>query len=148
MKRIFLILITLMLFGAVNQLKAQTTSKLVDLCAAKAGSDATYIKDYIVELQGAAPGEKQTPFKTSFAMQKNTIYRISVCNAESSNGHAIVELYDMNRLIGTNYNSATGQEFKKFEFQCNKAGVYHLFVHFADNKPGNAVCIISFIGKM
>lgn len=148
MKRIFLIILVLVAVSAVSQLKAQSSTKLVDLCNGSAGEDVTYLKDYIIELQGAAPGEKQIPFRSSMALQMNTNYRITICNAESSQGAAVVELYDMNRLLGTNYNPTTGKESKQFQFTCSKAGVYHLIVRFQDNKPGKAVCIISFKSKM
>jgi len=148
MKRIFLIILVLVAVTAVSQLKAQSTTKLVDLCNASAGEDVTYIKDYLVELQGAAPGERQTPNRYSMALQMNTTYRITICNAEGSPGAAIAELYDMNRLMGTNYNPATGKDCKQFQFTCSKAGVYHLIVRFQDNKPGKAVCIISFKSKI
>ena len=148
MKRIFLILFILFAVSLANQLFAQSSTKLVDLCNESAGDDVTYLKDYIVELQGAAPGEKQTPARYSMALQMNTTYRITVCNTEGSQGSAIAEFYDMNRLIGTNYNAATGKEAKQFMFFCSKAGVYHLIIHFQDNKPGKAVCIVSFKSKI
>lgn len=148
MKRIFLIISILVAFSAACQLKAQSTTKLVDLCNESAGDDVTYLKDYLVELQGANPGEKQTPFRTSMALQMNTIYKITICNSESSQGSAIAEFYDMNRLIGTNYNSTTGKDSKQFQFQCSKTGVYHLMIRFQDNKPGKAICIVSFKSKM
>lgn len=148
-KTFFSILVVLMTAFALNvKVNAQSTSKLVDLCNASAGSNATYINDYLVELPGVAAGEKQQPFRKSFGLQKNTIYQFTVCNSEASQGKAIVELFEANKLIGSNYNPATGQEFKTFQFDCSKTGVYHLFIHFQDGKAGTAVCIMSFVGKM
>lgn len=147
MKRIFLIILIMVAASAVSQLMAQSPTKLVDLCNASAGDDVTYLKDYLVELQGAAPGEKQTPARYSMALQMNTTYRITICNVDGYAGSAVAEFYDMGRLIGTNYNAATGKESKQFQIQCSKTGVYHLIIHFQDNKPGKALCIISFKQK-
>jgi hypothetical protein len=38
--------------------------------------------------------------------------------------------------------------FDSFDFQCDKTGVYHVFIAFKEGKSGNAIGILSFIKKL
>jgi hypothetical protein len=117
----------------------------VEFCAASAGDDATYLKDFVVELPEAGPDGKAPEQRYTMVLSKNTEYRFTVCNADGSEGKAMVQLYDMNKLYGSTYNPATGQSVKSVNFQCQKTGAYHLIISFIDGKKGSAVAIVSFI---
>ncbi len=123
----------------------QSASQLVDLCAASAGDDATYLQDFVVELEAAKPDEKPPVAKFSMVLKKGTLYRFTVCNSESSPGKGVLQLIEAGNLLGSTFNAATGQEYKSFNFQCNKTGVYHVFITFQEGKAGSAVGILSFI---
>jgi len=144
---IFIGLATLFVSLATS-VKAQTEAQLVELCASSAGDDATYLKDFIADLPGAGPDEKPPVAKFSMVLSKSTLYRFSICNSDSKAGKGIIQLYDANTLIGSSYNAATGKEYQSFNFQCNKTGVYHVFISFMDGKPGYAVGVLSFIKKL
>jgi hypothetical protein len=124
---------------------SQSSSKLVEFCAASAGDDATYLKDFVVELAAAGPDGKAPEQRYTMVLSKNTEYRFTVCTAEGSEGKAMLQLYDMNKLYGSTYNPATGQSFQSFNFQCQKTGAYHLIISFIDGKKGSGVAIVSFI---
>jgi hypothetical protein len=147
MKKIIIIsLLQLVLICCYNiQSKAQTTAKLVELCTAAAGNDATYLKDFDVELEAAGSDEKAPIAKFSMVLSKNNVYRFTICNSDNSEGKAMIQLFDMNRLLGSSFNASTGQEYKSFNFQCSKTGVYHVFISFIDGKKGSAIGILSFI---
>ncbi len=123
----------------------QSGSKLVELCNSVAGDDATYLKDFYVELDAAGPEGKAPEQRFTIVLSKNTEYRFTVCNAEGSQGKAILQLYDVSKLYASTYNSQTGQIFQSFNFQCQKTGAYHLIVSFLDGKKGSAVVIASFV---
>jgi hypothetical protein len=148
MKKIFFASIFLLLIHGIEDSHAQSLSQLVDFCAMNAGDDATYLKDFIVELEAAKPDEKPPVFKASMALSKGTLYRFSICNSDASPGKGVLELYDGNQLLLSTYNPATGQEYSSVNFQCNKTGVYHLFISFREGKAGMAVAILSFIKKL
>jgi hypothetical protein len=124
---------------------AQSGSKLVELCNSVAGDDATYLKDFYVELDAAGPEGKAPEQRFTIVLSKNTEYRFTVCNAEGSQGKAILQLYDVSKLYASTYNPQTGQTFQSFNFQCQKTGAYHLIVSFLDGKKGSAVVIASFV---
>ena len=141
--RIFIILA--LLIAGTYTLQAQSAAALVDMCAMGAGDDATYLKDYIVELPAAQSSERPPVEKVTILLKKNTQYRLTICNSETSQGNAIIQLYDEGKLLGSTYNPETGREFQGFDFTCTKTGPYHIFLSFQDGKAGSAVCILSFI---
>ena len=129
-------------------LRAQSAAALVDICRSSAGNDATYLKDFTVELESAKANEKAPQAKFSMVLSKNTRYRFSICSSETSEGKGMIQLFDESRLQGSSYNPATGKEYHMFDFNCTKTGVYHVFVSIIDGKAGSAVCILSFIEKL
>ena len=75
------------------------------------------------------------------------MYRFSVCTAPTSEGDAVLQLMDMNRLLGSTFIQATGKEYPYFDFKCQKTGVYHVFISFKEGKAGEAVSILSLVKK-
>lgn len=147
MKKKLIYISALLFFGLFNSnLFAQPTDVLVDMCAAAAGDDATYLKDFVVELQAAGAGEQVPVAKFSMVLSSGTLYRLSICDSEDSDGEGIIRLFDTSKMIGSNF--VQGQTFKSFDFQCNKTGVYHIFISFKDGKSGNSIGILSFIKKL
>jgi hypothetical protein len=146
MKRFLLIAILIVVaLTRESGVFAQSSSKLVEFCVACAGEDATYQKDFPVELQAAGPDGKAPQQKITVVLQKNIQYRFTVCSSEATEGKAYLQLYDMNRLYLSTYNASTGQIYKSFDFQCQKTGPYHIFIQMVDGKPGSAVAILSFV---
>lgn len=141
----YLIVAGLLLIAA--SLEAQSIADMVDECANAAGEDATYLKDFQVEL-GAAESNQSAPIaRFPLVLSKNNIYRFSVCDTENSEGKAIIKLYDSNRLIFSSYSVDTKEEFNPFNFMCQKTGIYHIFISFLDGKSGEAVGILSYVTK-
>ncbi len=128
-----------------GQVFGQSSSKLVELCNSVAGDEVTYLKDFYVELDAAGPDGKAPEQRFTIVLSKNNEYRFTVCNAEGSQGKAILQLYDVSKLYASTYNAQTGQTFQSFNFQCQKTGAYHLIVSFLDGKKGSAVVIASFV---
>lgn len=147
MKRFLTLIFFTTIVLNINSFKAvaQSSSKLVDYCTTTAGEDATYLKDFVVELPAAGADGKAPEQRYTMLLSKNTEYRLTVCNADGSEGKAMLQLFDMNRLQATSYNAATGQSYQSVNFQCSKTGAYHLVISFIDGKPGSAVAIVSFI---
>lgn len=124
---------------------AQSSSKLAEFCAASAGDDATYLKDFVIDLEAVGADGKAPEQRFTMVLSKNTEYRFTICNAEGSSGKAMFQLYDMSKLYLSTYNQSTGQALQSINFQCMKTGAYHLIVSFIDGKKGSAVAVVSFI---
>jgi hypothetical protein len=143
-----IILLISLFFLVGTGLKAQSDDALVMACSEAAGDDANYLKDFIVEKESAAPGERAPIAKFSMVLSKNTEYRFSICSAANSDGKGIIQLFDSNRLLGSSFNEATGKEYPMFDFKCQKTGVYHVFISFQGGKAGKAVGILSYVQKL
>jgi hypothetical protein len=146
MKRVALLAVLIVLVAVrIGVVYGQSSSKLVEFCVTCAGDDATYQKDFPVELEAAGPDGKAPQQKITVVLQKNIEYRFTVCSAENSEGKAYLQLYDMSRLFVSTLNQATGQIYKSINFQCQKTGPYHIFLQMQDGKKGSAVAILSFV---
>jgi hypothetical protein len=144
MKRFVTILMTLLL---PLSLYAQIEGAFIEQCATNAGEDATYLKDFVVSLGETQPNHRQPVARYPLVLSKNNIYRFSICTPNSSEGKAIIELYDSNKLIYSSYKKDTGEEFNPFNFFCQKTGIYHVFISFLDGKKGEAVGILSYVKR-
>ena len=145
-RKIYLIIIAACLLIPVY-MQAQTLTEMVDVCASQAGEDATYLKDFQVTLGEAQAGQRPPVLRFPLVLSKNNIYRFSICNMENSEGKGVIKLYDSNRMIFSSYVEDTGEEFNPFNFMCQKTGIYHVFISFAEGKPGEAVGILSYVNK-
>jgi len=125
--------------------KAQTEAQKVELCTKAAGSDATFLSSYSVQLAAAGDGQRAPSFKQATALKKGNRYRITICTDEESSGEAIVELFDEAKKMGTTYDPATGKIFPGFDFDCTKSAIYVFIVSFKDGKNGSSVAILSHI---
>jgi hypothetical protein len=144
MKRVITTLITLLL---PLTLFSQIPGSFIEQCATSAGEDATYLKDFVVTLNETQPNERQPVARYPLVLSKNNIYRFSVCTAPGSEGKAIIELYESNKLIYSSYIKQTGEENNPFNFLCSKTGIYHVFISFLDGKKGEAVGILSYVTR-
>ena len=141
-------LFAIFLFGNIYTAKAQSGQELVDICSMVAGKDVTYLKDFQVKLDAAKPGEEPPTSRFSVVLSKNTQYRFTICNSKDYSGQGILQLYDNNRLLGTNFVVATGKSYPYFDFKCTTTGVYHIFVTFKEGEQGLAVTMLSFVKKL
>jgi hypothetical protein len=146
MARIAFLLIIGIILGASESLLAQSPEQMVEICANRAGEDATYLKDFQVKLGESTDGRPQVA-RFPLVLSSNNVYRFSVCDMENSEGKAILRLYDNNRLIFSSYAADSGEEFNPFNFMCQKTGIYHVFISFLDGKPGECVGILSYVNK-
>ena len=127
-------------------LYSQDLTQLVAQCAASAGN-VTYLKDFVVKLDAGTLGGAPPTARFAMILSKNAMYRFSICTAPYSDGDAVLQLMDMNRLLGSTFIQATGKEFPYFDFKCQKTGVYHVFISFKEGKAGESVGILSLVKK-
>lgn len=140
MKHIIKIILALFIGFQVNQVVAQS-DELVNVCALGIGN-ATYLKDYKVKLSASSVSPPSAKFNV--IMNKGTMYKITVCNAEGYAGEAVVQLMENATLLGTNL-KADGTFVTAIGFQCQKTGMYSINLSFKDGKEGAAVAILSYV---
>ncbi|MFA6401417.1 MAG: hypothetical protein WCX31_07290 [Salinivirgaceae bacterium] len=140
MKKIVTILLTLFIALQFSNALAQS-DELVNVCALGIGN-ATYLKDYKVKLGASSVSPPSAKFNV--ILNKGTMYKITVCNAEGYAGEAVVQLMENATVLGTNI-KADGSFVTAIGFQCQKTGMYSINVSFKDGKEGAAVAILSYI---
>lgn len=143
----FIVLFAVFAFVYAELTQAQDVSQLTAQCAANAG-DVMYLKDFIVKLDQGTPGGAPPTARFALLLSKNVVYRFSICSAPNSDGEAVLQLFDMNTLLGSTFISATGKDFPFFDFKCQKTGVYHVFISFKEGKAGEGVGIMSYVKKL
>jgi hypothetical protein len=146
MKKISSIVLFITLSCALS-IRAQDISQLTAQCAANAG-DVMYLKDFIVKLDAGTPGGAPPTARFALLLSKSVVYRLSICTAPNSEGEAVLQLFDMNTLLGSTFISATGKDFPYFDFKCQKTGVYHVFISFKEGKAGDGVGVLSYVKKL
>jgi hypothetical protein len=126
---------------------AQDMDGDIQKCAMSAGNDVTYLKDFVVQLDAAPPSQKPPVFRTSLALRKGVIYRFSICNGDSSEGQAVLRLYDQGNLLLSTFYPETGKEYKAISFSCQKSAAYTVVISFKEGKKGDAIGILSYVNK-
>ncbi len=143
MRRFILVFIVIVKFYPAY---SQTTEQLVDICVDRM-EDVTYLRDFQVELEAAQPGRPEPVARYSMVLNKNTLYRLSICNAETS-GAGIIKVFDNRGLLASNYISESDTHYPFFDIQIQSTGVYHIFISFKDGLPGRAAGILSLVKRL
>lgn len=177
MNRLIVALIfTLFLVNAsTEEAKAQCKMQLVYSCATHNGR-AIYLRDFNAKLKRSKPGKPMQAARFSVVLNKGTHYRFNLCNPTGAEDKSMLTLYDAKNEYGKTYYSADevksnnmtqlvqktyksdeytieddgGIVLSKFDFVCEKSGVYFVSIQFREkfmNEKGCAVGILSFVGK-
>ena len=142
MKKLVSIISVILLSLSFYHASAQSDD-LVNVCALGIGN-ATYLKDFKVKLPASVANAPSTKFNV--ILNKGTLYKFTVCNAEGYEGKAVIKLTEGPNVLGTNL-KPDGSFQDAVGFQCNKTGMYILICGFKGGKEGAAVVIMSYMNK-
>ena len=92
---------------------------MVNVCALGIGN-ATYLKDFKVKL--GASSVSPPSLKFNVIMNKGTMYKVTVCNADGYAGEAVVKLMENAKTLGTNLRS-DGTFVNAVGFPCAKTAL-------------------------
>jgi hypothetical protein len=124
---------------------SQDMQNLVHKCAQTAGTDANYLKDFVVNLDEAIPEAKPPVYRQSLALRKDVAYRFSLCNMDNSEGEAVLRVYDGANMILSTWYPDTGKEYRIINFSCKKSGIYTIVISIKEGKKGEAIGILSYV---
>lgn len=127
----------------ISMTQSQRDDRIHD-CASRAGEGTIYLKDFIVNLPEAQPGEQPPMYRQGIILRGNNIYRFNLCNEQ---GQAIIRLYDSSNLLVSSFDPKTDKEYNPINFMCRKTGQYNIIITFKDGKGGEAVGIMSHVAK-
>lgn len=142
MKNIIFIILAVILFLPLLS-KAQCNKQLVDIAVSGLKGAATYMKDFKVRLKAQEPRKQQPIAKFSVTLSKGQTYRLSVASAKEFPGQGIIQIYENDMLMGSNF--FKGKFFPYIDFPCQKTGSYLIFITFHEGKEGCAAGILSVV---
>jgi len=124
---------------------SQCNSRLMELAAARSGTDAIFIRDFKVKLDEGTMKRPSPVGRFQVYLKEGIHYRFNVANDADYEGRAILQLYDRNKLMGSTFNTDTRTDNLKFDFVSEKAGQYQVVLSFFEGKSGCAVGIMSMV---
>ncbi len=143
MKKIYITLTLLFAFGLVSF--GQVTDPLISNCAINAGNNAKYLKDFRIQL-GKTASLNDFRYKANMSLWKNTKYRFTMCNSETSKGKLILTIKDEgNKLILSSLDKKSGKIYPYVDFECQKSGIYQISYDFLNGQQGSGVGVVSMI---
>ena len=137
MKQILLSIIAI--FVMASSVNAQCGDELMKQALGAMGN-YQYIKDFDIKL---AAGTSKTGSKFSVVLNSRTHYQVNIANGSANSENVIVEIYDGDKLIGSN--SANGKVFTAFQFICSKTGAYKLHVCTSGDTEACARAVLSLV---
>lgn len=137
MKRILLSLIAMVAMMA--SANAQCGDELMKQALGAMGN-YQYIKDFDIKLPAAT---SKTGTKFSVVLNSRTHYQINIANGSSNAEKVIIQIFDGDKLLGTNF--ANGKTFEAFQFICSKTGAYKLHVYCNGGYDACARAVLSLV---
>ncbi len=137
MKQLLLSLVAL--FGMISSVNAQCGDELMKQALGAMGN-YQYIKDFDIKLQG---GTSKVGTKFSVVLNSRTHYQVNIANGSGNTENVVVEIYDGDKLIGSN--NANGKVFTAFQFICSKTGAYKLHVCTVGGTEACARAVLSLV---
>ncbi len=137
MKRILLSLIAMVAMMA--SANAQCGDELMKQALGAMGN-YQYIKDFDIKLPAAT---SKTGTKFSVVLNSRTHYQINIANGSSNAEKVIIQIFDGDKLLGTNF--ANGKTFEAFQFICSKTGAYKLHVYCNGGSDACARAVLSLV---
>ena len=105
--------------------------------------DSQYIKDYSVELIKNTGELKTGQVKFNVLLNSRNHYKFNVVNGRSNSSEIIMQLYDKDKQLASNYDS--GKMYKAFEFVCRTTKVYQLVFSIQGGEEGCAEAALSLV---
>lgn len=150
MKRLLIIILTLVSVGFAEMADAQCKEQLVYQCAPSSG-DATFGRAFNVKLRRENATD-ETGQKFVQVLNKGTHYRFSLCTPENYEQQAVLTLFDNahpenSNPLGSTFDKNSGKDLPSFDFICNKTAMYYISIRYKPgmgDKKGCAVGILSY----
>ncbi len=135
---------TLIVFGSLAMVSADTRKERVQDCASRSGDGAIYLKEFVVSLPKGEKGEKPPIYRQSVILRGNNIYRFNLCNDK---GKAVIRVYDSSHMLLSSYDAKSDKENNPINFLCRKTGQYLIIISEQSGKPTESVGIMSHVMK-
>ena len=140
MKKILFTLLAVMgMLSMATMASAQCGDELMKQALGAMGN-YQYIKDFDINLPAAT---SKTGTKFSVVLNSRTHYQINIANGAKNAEKVVVQIFDGDKLLGTNF--ANGKTFEAFQFICSKTGAYQLHVYCNGGNDACARAVLSLV---
>ena len=140
MRKILLGFLFLFAFGTVGLYGQCNHEALLKKALNEMGS-GQYIKDFIVDLKKDDSDGESGSVKYSVILNSRSQYKFNIVNSGSNSGKVLMQLYDGQKLMGSNQHQ--GKVLSAFAFICRSTKVYSLVFSFPDGDAGCARAVQS-----
>jgi hypothetical protein len=141
MKKVLLGLICVLSIGSFSA-TAQCDETLKKQALKEMG-ESQYIKDFSIDLRKAKKDIRTGFVKFSVVLHSRNEYKFSVVNHPGNPEEVIMQLYDGERLLVSNFEG--GKMYKGTGFICRTTKVYNLMFSFRGGEEGCAEAVISLV---
>ncbi|SMO57868.1 hypothetical protein SAMN06265379_10355 [Saccharicrinis carchari] len=141
MKKI-LILALLMLSVVYTTTDAQCGDDLLKKALKEMG-DAQYIKDFNIDLTNVKKDTKTGYVKFSVILNSRSHYKFNTTDGAGNSEKVIMQLYDGDKMLVSNYEG--GKMYEAFEFICQKSKVYSLVFSYQGGAEGCSKAVMSLV---
>ena len=141
MKKFFFSFIILLSVAAFS-VQAQCDES-VRKAALQSMGDAQYIKDFSVTLIKSATETTTGMVRFNVLLNSRNHYKFNVANGAFNPDDIIMQLYDKDKLLSSNFES--GKKYRGFEFICRATKVYQLVFSFSGGQEGCAEAVLSLV---
>jgi hypothetical protein len=111
--------------------------------ALKQMGDAQYMKDFTIDLSSLKKNTKTGFVKFSVILNSRSHYKFNSVNANTNAEKVVMQLYDGDRMLISNFEG--GKMYESFEFICRKSKVYNLVFSFKGGAEGCAKSVMSLV---
>lgn len=141
MKKILLVIAVLFSMGTVSGF-AQCGDDLMKLALKEMG-DAQYLKDYSIDLIKTKKDVKTVGVQFSVVLNSKSSYNFNLVNGTGNAEGLIMQLYDGDKLLGSNFDS--GKFYKAFQVSIGTTKVYKLVFSFRGGEEGCGKAVMSLV---
>ena len=141
MKRILLIFAVLFSIGLTSGFSQCGDDVMKQ--ALKEMGDAQYLKDFSIDLVKVKKDVKTVGVQFSVILNSKSAYNFNVVNGASNTEGLIMQLFDGDNLLGSNFDS--GKFYKAFQVSIGTTKVYKLVFSFRGGEEGCGRSVMSLV---
>lgn len=143
MKKILLVIAVLFSLSTVSVF-AQCGDDIMKQALKEMGN-AQYLKDFSIDLVKPKKDAKTVGVQFSVILNSKSTYSFNVVNGTSNSEDLIMQLYDGEKLLGTNFDN--GKFYKAFAIQIGTTKVYKLVFSFRGGEEGCGKSVLSLVSQ-
>lgn len=143
MKKIIFIIVSLFTFSTFASY-AQCGDDVMKQALKEMGN-AQYLKDFSVDLVKVKKDVKTVGVQFSVVLNSKSVYNFNVVNGSANSDQLIMQLYDGDKLLGSNFDS--GKFYKAFQVSIGTTKVYKLVFSFRGGEEGCGKAVMSLVNQ-